>query len=92
MADKILTARTIQMHDVEENWNKAVSFIPKRGEIIVYDPDSLHQFTRFKIGNGITPVGELPFIVEKNIRDFFNNKDDIFYIDSGRISDYQTIL
>ena len=40
MADivkKTIQTRIAQKHDVEENWNKAENFIPKKGEIIIYD-------------------------------------------------------
>ena len=48
-------------HDVETNWEKAVNFIPKVGELIVYDPDETHTYSRFKIGDGVTSVNSLPF-------------------------------
>lgn len=64
MAEKILNSRIIQKHDIAENWEKAVNFIPKQGEIIVYDPDSTHTIARFKIGDGNTKVNNLPFIGE----------------------------
>ena len=34
MEDQNIKVRHIQKHDTEENWNKAVNFIPKQGEII----------------------------------------------------------
>lgn len=40
------------------NWQKAKRFIPKDGEIIIYDFDTE---TKFKIGNGISYVNDLPF-------------------------------
>lgn len=64
MAEKFLNSRIIQKHDITENWEKAVNFIPKQGEIIVYDSDSTHTITRFKIGDGKTKVNSLPFIGE----------------------------
>lgn len=39
MSDKKSKTRIIHKHDTEENWNKAVNFIPQNGEIIIYDPD-----------------------------------------------------
>ena len=50
-------------HDVELNWNKATNFIPKQGEIIVYDIDSNHSYERIKIGDGVTNVNNLPFVI-----------------------------
>lgn len=88
MTDRILSARTIQIHDTEANWLKAVSFVPRLGEIVVYDIDVNHSTERFKIGDGTTIVNDLPFTIDKSIKDFFNTEDEVFYIDSGRISDY----
>ena len=47
-------------HDTETNWNKAVNFIPKAGEMIIYDADDTNP-VRIKIGDGITVVNSLPF-------------------------------
>ena len=49
-------------HDTEENWLKATNFIPNQGEPIVYDIDSTYNYERFKIGDGVTNVNDLPFI------------------------------
>ena len=64
MSEKTLNSRMIQKHDIEDNWNKAVNFIPKQGEIIVYDTDETHDYERIKIGDGITNVNALPFVYE----------------------------
>ena len=64
MADKTLNTRVQQKHDTETNWNKATSFIPKVGEVIVYDPDSNYEFPRIKVGDGTTNVIALPFVYE----------------------------
>lgn len=42
--------------DTTENWNKAINFIPKENEIIVYTDAGT------KIGDGKTKVNDLPFI------------------------------
>ena len=57
-------ARYEQKHDVEANWKKAVDFVPRAGEIIVYDPDAKNQQTRLKMGNGRNRVNDLPFYVD----------------------------
>lgn len=62
MAEKNLSSRIINKHDIEANWVKATNFIPKQGEIIVYDIDENYTYERFKIGDGITLVSNLPFI------------------------------
>lgn len=43
----------------EQDWKKAVNFIPKKDEIIVYDCED--REIRFKIGDGKTKVNDLPF-------------------------------
>lgn len=64
MAEKNIKTRIIHKHDTEENWNKATNFIPKQGEIIVYDIDSSHSYERIKVGDGTTNVISLPFVNE----------------------------
>lgn len=61
MTKKEYKARVVNKHDTEANWNKAVNFIPKQGEIIVYDIDEAYGYERFKIGDGTTIVSALPF-------------------------------
>lgn len=61
MSEKTLKTRIIHKHDTEANWLKATGFIPKQGELIVYDVDDTHTYERFKIGDGKTLVSELPF-------------------------------
>ena len=63
MIEKELRTRVIQKHDIEVNWEKAINFIPKKGELIVYDPDENYDYSRVKIGDGISTVNELPFII-----------------------------
>lgn len=62
MAEKNIKTRIIHKHDTEENWNKATNFIPKQGEIIVYDIDSSHSYERIKVGDGTTNVNSLPYV------------------------------
>lgn len=64
MAEKTFKGRIVNKHDTEENWSKATSFIPKQGELIVYDIDSIYTYERMKIGDGVTNVNALPFVVE----------------------------
>lgn len=63
MAEKNIKSRIVHKHDTESNWNKATNFIPKQGEIIVYDIDSNHSYERIKIGDGVTNVNNLPFVI-----------------------------
>lgn len=60
-------------HDLEINWNKAKNFIPKDKEIVIYDPDESIPYPRFKIGDGIHTVIDLPFY--NNV----NNDDNYFW-------------
>ena len=61
MANSQIKTRIIHKHDTEANWNLATNFIPKQGEIIIYDKDSNYNYERFKIGDGKTFVSSLPF-------------------------------
>lgn len=61
---KRIKSRVINKHETEANWKKAVNFIPEKAEHIVYDIDETHDYERLKIGDGVTPVNDLPFIDE----------------------------
>ena len=67
MANKTIKTRIQNKYDVEKNWDQA-SFTPLRGELIFYGPDKdeegnvLHELPRFKVGDGVTPIGELPLV------------------------------
>lgn len=65
MSNQEFYSRIIHKHDIEENWNKAINFIPKQGEIIVYDIDENYDYERIKIGDGENNVNNLPFLVNK---------------------------
>ena len=62
MAEKHLNTRIIHKHDIEANWLKAINFIPKLGELIIYDIDENHPVPRMKLGDGETTVNELYFV------------------------------
>jgi hypothetical protein len=51
--------------EAAQDWEKAKNFIPKKGQIIIYDGikenDQYVQAPKIKIGDGITPVTDLPF-------------------------------
>lgn len=65
MAEKIINGRIINKHDIEANWLKAVNFIPKKGELIIYDIDTTYNYERVKIGDGVHTVNELSFCMEQ---------------------------
>lgn len=73
MSEKNLKARIVNKHDISENWLKATGFIPKQGEIIVYDVDDEHSYERMKIGDGVHNINELPFAVSVMLDDVIDN-------------------
>ena len=77
-----LQTRLIHTHDIEANWNKCVNFIPNKGELIVYDSDEEHNYQRFKIGDGVTTIINLPFTVDSPMNETVNKV----------LSDVNTIL
>ena len=87
MADKIYS-RIITTHDSEIFWNERKQFIPYKGEQIVYDPDENHTYSRVKIGDGLTPLCDLPFIAESSFKDLMNEINGVCYIDGGHIVEY----
>ena len=73
MAEKTLNSRIVHKHDIEENWLKAINFVPKQGEIIIYDIDDVYAYERMKIGDGITVVSSLPFTMSVISYDTIDN-------------------
>ena len=73
---KQLKARVSHKHKTEAEWYldvytsaggstlRADPFIPLNGELIIFDTDSNHPNKRFKFGDGITNVIDLPFVAE----------------------------
>lgn len=84
-----LELRLIHTHDVQSKWEKLESFIPTAGEVIVYDIDDNFSYERFKIGDGKTPLKNLPFTVDKSVESLFSINNNIIYADAGRITDYK---
>lgn len=77
MANTQIKTRIIHKHDTAANWELAVNFIPKQGEIIIYDKDSTYNYERFKIGDGATLVSALPFVndaLKAEIQTLLNGK------------------
>lgn len=77
--EKPMNSRVLLKNDIEANWMKAVNFIPKLGEAIIYNAELDGQepvvgdqavrppikYQRIKIGDGVTNVNDLPFITDK---------------------------
>jgi hypothetical protein len=67
MATTEFKTRIIHKNDIEENWNNATTFIPMKGEIIVYNVDENYDYERIKVGDGLTTVVNLPFYLMSEI-------------------------
>jgi hypothetical protein len=65
-------------HDIASNWEKAVNFIPKIDELILYDgvlENGVYiELPRLKRGDGKTKLNDLPFI------DSINHNNEINYL------------
>ena len=76
----IINTRIQIKHDTTENWNNAIGFIPKPGEIIIYDDYEVKHYTveeygeqvektalipNIKVGTGNAYVQDLAFVDEK---------------------------
>lgn len=77
MAEKKTIGRIGHKHDIEANWKAAVGFVPLNGELIIYDPDDTYKYKRFKFGDGVTNVNDLPFFGD-HILDKLLGKADLF--------------
>lgn len=74
--EKTLKARVVHKHKTEAEWRLDVydgdtlredAFIPKNGELIIFDEDEIHLHRRFKFGNGVDNVIDLPFSISAPI-------------------------
>lgn len=79
---KEIKSRIILKHDNEINWNKASSFIPKQGEVIIYDIDNNYTYERMKIGDGITNVIDLPFIMQHEFEEITSDEVKSYFVES----------
>lgn len=77
MANKVkeIAARLVLKHDTENNWNNATTFVPKQGEVIVYDIDDIYYYERIKIGDGKTSVVNLPFYLIDEVQETLEKLD-----------------
>lgn len=53
--------KTVPFHATEEEW-ELIDYIPKNGELIVYDEDLNHANKRFKFGDGQLKANQLSFV------------------------------
>jgi hypothetical protein len=77
-----MKARITFLHNTEADWLK-LDFIPKAGELIIYDEDEKYNYPRVKIGDGSHSLKNLPFFIEEAILD-----RRLEAIDGGRL-EYQ---
>jgi hypothetical protein len=66
-------------HDLAANWAKAVNFIPKLDELILYDgvlENGVYvELPRLKRGDGKTKLNDLPFLESTN-----NSNNEVNYL------------
>ena len=104
MYPKKMKTRIIHKHAIEADWLKSVyidgikenglkdknkQFIPKQAEIIVFDKDENYDYERFKIGDGITNVIDLPFVNQDILNKIEEMKEN--YVPRMDIIDQQRI-
>ena len=58
--NKKYNIKSVPFHGTEAEWENN-NYIPKDGEIIIYDIDENYDYKRIKIGNGVDNVSSLPF-------------------------------
>ena len=74
--DKMINVRIQNKHDSAANWELHSSFIPKAGEMIIYDG----IIPKVKMGDGVTTIGNLPFIDDNH---YTKSEVDNLIIGSG---------
>ena len=73
-------------HDIAANWAKAVNFIPKLDELILYDgilENGVYiEIPRLKRGDGKTKLNDLPFIEAASSDTELNYVNYVYYDDT----------
>lgn len=64
--EKYVSARVINKHALESDWINS-DFVPLVDELIIYDIDENHSYPRLKIGDGVTSINQLPFMMNAPI-------------------------
>lgn len=67
---KNIKTRIINKHATAAVWDTKTSFVPLQAELIIYDKDSTYNYERYKIGDGSTPVTQLPFVINPHTHEF----------------------
>lgn len=85
---KTIKTRIINKHATAAVWDTKTTFVPLQAELIIYDTDATHSFERYKIGDGKTPVTQLPFLVNPHTHEFtgVEGKATANYTPTGSVS------
>lgn len=84
---KNIKTRIIHKHATAAVWDTKTSFVPLQAELIIYDADSTYNYERYKIGDGKTPVTQLPFVINPHTHTFegTEGKATATYTPSGAV-------
>ena len=103
MIQKNIKSRIVNKHAIESDWLKATNFVPLQGELIIYDIEidadgntlvlpegrtTPYTYERFKIGDGITNVNELPFANEHTHSEYITESE---LEGKGYLTEHQSI-
>ena len=86
MAKNTVNARIQLKRDTAANWEKQIDFIPLLGELVVYTDNHFPEPIRFKIGDGIHTINELPFALSISKSDSAYEADKLSVEDTGSIN------
>lgn len=69
LSGKKYNLKSIPFHATEDEWKSGAlaSYIPKQGEIVVYDIDGTYDYERIKVGDGVTVIGNLAFYLASEL-------------------------
>ncbi len=73
MSQIVKNTRILLKNGSEADWDKLTTFVPGKGEVIIYNADLDHSTARLKVGDGETLLSELPFVVSSDIPGFDPN-------------------
>lgn len=82
-----MKARLSLLHKTKEEWDELHDFVPFSGEIIIFDADTTYGYARLKLGDGKTPLKDLPFFIDSTIAKHLEDSMPNGIIDAGRITD-----
>ena len=82
-----MKARVSNLFKTEAEWNK-LNFIPMAGEFVIYAPDEYYAYARLKVGDGNTPLVELPFFTDESINAHLSEYKHATISDAGNITAY----